>query len=152
MPHYFLLGKAFTDAYERYANTQVTVPEKEDIGNLASVIRTATIRLGEAPSYSFRMAKDFTGKITLQSGENVATYDVVNGMCGEDDIILFSPVGVYAASNTIHIKVEGTHNAEGDWSIGNYRAAAASRNMTDVVDVVDALYSYISSAKAYQNA
>lgn len=152
MPQYFLLGKAFTEAYERYSHIQTAVPAKENLGNLASVIQSVGIRLGDAPSFRLRLANEFTGTVTIQSGQNIVTYDVTNGVCDESDILFYSPTGVYAASEPLHIKVEGTHNAEGDFGIGNYRAIAQSRGMTDVVDVVDALYSYISSAKAYQNA
>ena len=150
-PAYHIMCDTLMEHYARYLLANETLPEESELGNLADALATATIRLGDAPSLYFRAKKDFTGTITLTNGSTTIHYNVVNGMCGESDILLFTPAGAYAFANPIRITVTGSTNAQGEYSIGNYRSKAEQKGMDNVVAVIDALYAYTLNAKAYQN-
>ena len=122
-----------------------------EIGEAGNVVTDAAIRLYDAPEYLFRISESFTGTITLTQGASTATYTVVNGLSDGENVISFRPSGVYAAANTVTVTTEGTVNTTGEYNLGNYREAAIHASLTDVVDVVDALHTYILCAKEYQS-
>ena len=147
---YILCDMLLTE-YAQYCSDNGEIAPAVRSGNLSDAIATASIRLGDAPSVYFRAKENFTGTVTLTDGTVTVSYEVVNGKCGGENILLFAPTGAYAAANVIHITVSGSVNAEGDYSIGTYREAASRKGMTDVVAVVDALYTYIHAARVYMS-
>ena len=84
-------------------------------------------------------------------GSMTKTYEVERGLVDGKNIIVFRPAGAYASVNAVSITAQGTTNARGEYNLANYRESAVNAGLTKVVEVVDALYTYVEAAKSFVN-
>ena len=126
--------------------------DPDELGNLAEALSGAAFTLNEKPYYMIYLKPGFTGTLTVAEGDDIATYEVVNGYYRCRQYVIFEPDGIYALIDGVDVtaigEIDGAAvNATGSYSITSY--VAGVKNGTPPAYALS-LYNYCLSADAFR--
>ena len=137
------------ESYSSYVADAV-LGEKLDTSALASVIRSASLKLNSAPEFVFKVAKGFRGTIEfsyLSLGEEVKVVEFVDARVAEE-LVMLSGLDVYdlCGDITVTVTAEGASAPiEGQYNLATYAQSVEANGFAK------ALLAYAQAALEYMN-
>lgn len=140
--------EAVSDLLEAYASLlpENELTQKLDTSALASVIRSAAMKLNSAPEFVFKVARGFVGTIEFRLGTEVILSKAVDATDAETLVVL-DGLSVYDLCSYITIVV--TEEGAQVPIVGAYDLASYAQGLSDNAFAV-ALYNYAKASLAYQ--
>ena len=132
----------------------------EDLG-LSSVFTAATLRLTEVPAYVFTVKAGFAGTVTVTTSKGTYTFEIEASE--EAQKLVIEGMMAYELAETAAVTAEGTIGEDavainaGSFNLAtfaNYHSqnAANSAASAEALDLINALYDYVSEAKIYSES
>lgn len=129
----------------------------EDHG-LSAVFNTATVKLTESPVYVFTVKAGFEGTVTVTTATNSYVYTVEASQT--DTKIELVGMKAYELAETVTVTAEGTIGSEtvtvneGSFNLSTYASyhsenQEVSKASADAMDLINALYDYVTEAAEY---
>ena len=126
-----------------------------ELGTVANVLTGAAFAINEKPYYVFYIQEGFTGKVTFKYLDNKSVeYNVVNGYYHCERYLILEIANVYELAEVLTITAEGTVGESAITASGAYSLADYINGLTVngvAPEYESALYSYVISAKNYNN-
>lgn len=127
---------------------------------LSSVISYATLKLDEVPAYSFVVKAGFAGTVSVETSKGTYTFNVAAS--DKDSKLVITGMKAYELSETAVITVVGTIGndaveiTDGKFNLAtfaNYHSqnVANGNASEEAIDLINALYDYVSAAQKYMN-
>lgn len=160
-------GKAddtLTQLLTEYADAKNTAAREYadvlDNMGLESVFNTATLRLTDVPAYTFTVKAGFAGTVSVTTGRGTYTFEVEASETSTKLVI--EGMKAFEFAETATVTASGTLGGEavtidaGQFNLATFAAyhagnAASSAASAEALDLINALYDYVTVAASYAN-
>ena len=150
---------------ETYADAAGETAERTYAGvieqlDLSSVFNSATIRLTEVPAYVFSVKAGFEGTVTVTTSAGSYVFEIEAS--DTQTKLVIEGMKAYELAETAAVSAEGTIAgeavvlADGTYNLATYanyhsQNAANSTASAEALDLINALYAYVTEASIYAN-
>ena len=155
------LAKLLTDYADAKNTAERVYANVLDNMGLDSVFTAATLRLTDVPAYSFTVKAGFAGTVNVTTSLGTYTFEVEASETPTKLVI--EGMKAYEFAETAAITASGTIGEEavvvdaGQFNLATFAAyhsgnADASAASAEALDLINALYDYVSEAKTYADS